>query len=96
MELLVHASTSGHLIVACSLELAVVTNLIDVHVIMATPPTAHLLLWAMTIFVRVHEQRVIGVGGFNSSHMLNSGMARFVRVVAHAVSSTIRHGSPRT
>ena len=28
--------------------------------------------------------------------MLHSGMARFVRVVAHAASSTIHHGSPRT
>ena len=97
MELLVHASTSGHLLVACSLEVVVVaTHTFNVHVIMATPHTAHLLLCAMIIFVRVHEQRVLGVGGFNSIQMLKSGMARFVRVVAHAVSSTIHHGSPRT
>ena len=61
MELLAHATTSGHLLVACSLEVvAVATQDFDVHVIMTTP-TAHLLLWAMIIFVRVHEQRVIGV-----------------------------------
>ena len=53
MELLVHASTSGHLLVDCTLEVVTVgPPLIDVHVIMATP-TAHLLLWVMTIFVSV-------------------------------------------
>ena len=31
-----------------------------------------------------------------SIQMLHSGMVRFVRVVAHAASSTIHHGSPRT
>ena len=95
MELLVHASTSGHLLVACSLEVvAVVTNLIDVHVIMVIP-LPHLLLWAMTIFVRVHVQRVFGVGLLISIHMLYSGREDFVRVVVHAASSTIHHGSPR-
>ena len=97
MELLVHASTSGHLLVACSLEVAAVaTHTFDVHVIMATLPTAHLLLWAMTIYVRVHEHRVLGVAGFNSIHMLCSGREGVVRVVAHAVGSTTHHGSPRT
>ena len=94
MELLVHVSTSGHLLVATSLEVvAVFTHIIDVHVIMATLPTAHLLLWAMTIFVRVLLNMVRHV---SSIRMLNSGMARFVRVVAHAASLTIHHGSPRT
>ena len=65
----------------------------DVHVIMAIV-TAHLLLWAMTIFVRVSKLKFIG--SFTSILMLCSGMARFVRVVAHAASSTIHHGSPRT
>ena len=61
MELLVHASTSGHLLAAFSQEVqAVATEDFDVHVIMGTP-TAHLLLWAMTIFVRVYEQGVIGM-----------------------------------
>ena len=61
MELLVHASTSGHLLVACSLDVvAVASQKIDVHVIMDTS-TAHLLLWAVTIFVRAHEQSVIGM-----------------------------------
>jgi len=53
----------------------------------------HLLLWAMTIFVRVLQHPVIGIG---SIPMPFSGMARFVRVVAAAASSTILHGSPRT
>ena len=93
MELLVHASTSGHLLVACSLEIvAVTTQDFDVHVIMATPPTAHLLLSAMTIFVRVLLKAVMHL---SSIQMLHSGMARFVRVVARAASSTIHHGSPR-
>ena len=86
---------------ACLLEIVVVVMcfivVFDVRVIMATPPTAHLLLWAMIIFVRVHEQKVIGVSIHVASiQMLNSGMARFVRVVARAVSSMIHHGSPRT
>ena len=94
MELLVHVSTSGHLLVATSLEIvAVPIQDIDVHVIMATPPTAHLLLWAMTIFVRVLLK---AVGNLSSIQMLHSGTARFVRVVVHAASSTIHHGSPRT
>ena len=103
MELLVHASTSGHLLVACLLEITAVVNPATAtqasfaHVIMETliPP---LLLWAMTIFVRVHAQRVIGEGVIEiaSIQMLHSGMARFVRVVAHAASSTIHHGSPKT
>ena len=42
MELLVHASTSGHLLVGCSLEVVAI-QIINVHVIMATP---NLLLWA--------------------------------------------------
>ena len=97
MEFLVHASTSGHFLVACSLEIVAVTTMfINVRVIMATPST-HLLLWAMTIFVRVHEQQVIGIFiGYIFFQMLCSGMARFVRVVAHVASSTIRHGSLRT
>ena len=96
MELLVHASTSEHLLVACSLDVvAASTENVDVHVIMNTA-TAHLPLWVATIFVRVHEQSVIGMLmiDFASIQMLNSGMARFVRVVAHAVSSMIPHGSP--
>ena len=98
MELLVHVSTSGHLLVAFSLEIVTVaTDFIDVHVIMATPPIAHLPLWAMTIFVRVKEQRVTGTYiGDVFLQVLCSGMARFVKVVAHAASSTIHHGSPRT
>ena len=96
MELLVHASTSGPLLAAGSLEVkAVATQDIDVHVIMVTP-YPHLLLWAMTIFVRVHVQRVICGEGIVSIHMLGSGMARFVRVVANAVGSTIHHGSSKT
>ena len=103
MVLLVHASTSGHLLVACSLGITAVVNSATetrasiVHVIMETPIPPH-LLWAMTIFVRVHVQRVIGEGVIEIAfiQMLNSGMVRFVRVVAHAVGSTIHHGSPRT
>ena len=95
MELQVHTSTSGHLLAACSLEVvAVSTQTIDVHVIMATLPP-HLSLWAMTIFVRVHDQKVIGELT-SSILMLHSGMARFVRVVVHVASSTVHHGSPRT
>ena len=61
MELLVHASTSGHLLMAFLLAVKTVASQdFDVHVIMVTPPIAH-LLWAMTIFVRVHEQKVIGI-----------------------------------
>ena len=56
MDFLVHASTSGHLLVAILLEVVVVvtqtTDLGSVRVIMLMP-TVHLLLWAMTIFVRV-------------------------------------------
>ena len=93
MELLVHASTYGHLLVACSLEVvAVDTDTFNVLVIMVTP-TAHLLLWAMTIFVRVLLNMLRHLSFIQ---MLNSGMARFVRVVAHAATSTILHGSPRT
>ena len=94
MELLVHASTSGHLLLAGSLEATLVTPQdVAVHVIMATP-IAHLLLWAMTISVRVFYLR--NVTNSSSIQMLHSGMARFVRVVAHVASSTIHHGSPRT
>ena len=94
MELLVHASTSGHLLLACSLEATLVTPQdVAVHVIMATA-TAHHLLWVMTISVRVFFlENVINTA---SIQMLHSGMARFVRVVAHAASSTIHHGLPRT
>ena len=54
-------------------------------------------LWVATIFVRVHEQSVIGVLmiDFASIQMLNSGMVRFVRVVAHVANSTICHGLPK-
>ena len=82
---------------ACLLDVvAVSTENIDVRVIPDTG-TAHLLLWVATIFVRVDEQSVIGMLmiDFASIRMLNSGMVRFVRVVAHAVSSMIRHGSPK-
>ena len=96
MELLVHVSTSGHLLVATSLEVAAVaTQFINVHVIIVTPHP-HLLLFAVTIFVRVRVQRVLIKGMLVSIHMLYSGMARFVRAVVHAASSTIHHGSPRT
>jgi len=97
MELLVHVSTSGHLLVAC-IQAAVAVALIqiiDVRVIMGTH-TPHLLLWAMTIFVRVLQHPVIGRPHITSIPMPLSGMARFVRVVADAVSSTILRGSPRT
>ena len=95
MELLVHISTSGHLLVVHSLEvIAVAAQMFDVHVIMATPQTPHHLLWAMTIFVRVFKLGLIG--SISSIQMLHSGMVRFVKVVAHAASSTIHHGSPRT
>ena len=95
MELLVHASTSGHLLVACSLEVVpMVANLGDVRVIMVTL-YRHLLLWATTIFVRVHIQRMHGEG-IASIHMLCSGRVGFVMVVAHVASSTTHHGSPRT
>ena len=49
-------------------------------------------------FVRVHVHRVIGeeVIEIASIQMPHSGMVMFVRVVAHAVGSTIHHGSPRT
>ena len=94
MELLVHVSTSGHLLVACLQAVALPIETISVRVIMGTP-TPHLLLWAMTIFVRVLQHPVTGMSEA-SIPMLLSGMARFVRVVADAVSSTILHGSPRT
>ena len=96
MELLVHVSTSGHLLVACLQAVALPIETISVRVIMGTP-TPHLLLWAMTIFVRVFLRSVIGMSiGDASIPMPLSGMASFVRVVAAAVSSTILHGSPRT
>ena len=96
MELLVHISTSGHLLVACLQEmlLAIIEDL-NVHVIMGTP-TPHLLLRAMTIFARVLQHPATGGLHIASIPMLFSGMARFVRVVAVAVSSTILRGSPRT
>ena len=94
MELPVHDSTSGHLLVASSLEiLTVATQYIDVHVIMETV-SPHRFLWAMTISVRVLYHML--VGNIASFQMLLSGMAEFVRVVAHAASSTIHHGSSRT
>jgi len=50
MELLVHVSISGHLLVACMQVVVAVAlgYVISVRVIMGTP-TPHLLLWAMTI-----------------------------------------------
>ena len=85
MDFLVHASTFGHLLVAGSLEiLAVATQNIDVHVIMLTP-TPHLLLWAMTTFVRVFKTTILQMETFASIRMLHSGMAKFVRVVGYAV-----------
>ena len=105
MELLVHISTSGHLLVACLQVVVavalihVIYNVCDVHVIMGTPTPHHLLLWVMTIFVRVLQHPIIGmfIGiSMASIPMLLSGMVRCVRVVAAAVSSTILHGSPRT
>ena len=96
MELLVHASTSGHLLVACSLEVVTAaTKYLNVHVIMATPHTAHLLLWVETIFVRALF-RTVGNVDLSFMQILYSGMEDIVRVVAHAVSSTTHHGSPRT
>ena len=98
MELLVHANTSGLLLVVRSLDVvAVAAQKVDVHVIMDTS-TAHLLLWVVTIFVRVHIQSVLGMRmtDFASIQMLCFGMARFVRVVADVASSMIHHGSPRT
>ena len=98
MELLVHVSTSGHLLVVGSLEVVplVVTHIIiiNVHVTMVTP-TPHLPLWAMTIFVRVYVHMVL-MSISVSIHMLYCGMEGTVRVVAGAVGSTIHHGSPRT
>ena len=98
MELLVHASTSGLLLVVRSLDVvALPAQKVDAHVIMDTS-TAHLLLWVVTIFVRVHIQSVLGMWIIDiaSIQMLCFGMARFVRVVADVVSSMIHHGSPRT
>ena len=98
MELLAHVSTSGHLLMACMQAVVAIAliRICDVHVIMGTP-TPHLLLWAMTIFARVLQHPVIGMPiGIASIPMLLSGMARFVRVVAVAVSLIILRGSPRT
>ena len=84
MDFLVHANISGHLLVVGSLEiLAVSTQNIGVHVIMLTP-TPHLLLWAVTTFVRVFKMKLL-MKTFTSIPMLHSGMARFVRVVGYAV-----------
>ena len=99
MELLVHVSTSGHLLME-PMQVVIAVALghsFDVHVIMGTF-TPHLLLWAMTIIVRVLQQPMNGMSiiSIASIPMLLSGMARFVRVVVAAVSSTILHGSPRT
>ena len=95
MEVLVHASTYGLLLVACSPEVvAAAAQLVDVHVIMVTLDP-HLLLWPTTIFVRVHVQRVL-LEGLISIHMLCSGKEGVVRVVASAVGSTIHHGSSKT
>ena len=83
---------------ACSLDVvAVFIHILDVHVIMNIS-TAHFHLWVATIFVRVHELSVIGVLmiDFTSIRMLWFEMARFVRVVAHAASSTICHGLPKS
>ena len=102
MELLVHVSTSGHLLVACSQAVVGITvagiKFINVHVIMGTP-TPHLPLWAMTIFARVLQRSIIIQPTrirIASIPMLLSGMARCVREVAAVVSSTILRGSPRT
>ena len=98
MELLVHVSISGHLLVACTQVMLLITmvDLCNVRVIMGTL-SDHLLLWEMTISVKVFSQPMITRSiSFASLPMLLSGMARFVRVVATAVSSTILHGSPRT
>ena len=90
MGLLVYTSTSGHLLVACSLEIVAVSHIgIYVHVIIITP-TPHHHLWAMTIFVRVCINTTDQFGLFTTMEMsalkmIYSGMARFVRVVAHAV-----------
>ena len=56
-------------------------EIFDVLVIMSTP-TVHLLLWAMTTFVRVFMLST--AVKYTSIQMLYSGMVRFVRVVAHA------------
>ena len=96
MEVLVYASTSGPLLVACSPEvLAVAAQLVDVHVIMVTLHMDPHLLCAMTIFVRVHVQRVL-LEGLISIHMLCSGKEGVVRVVGGAASSTIHHCSSKT
>ena len=95
MDFLVHGHTSGHLLVATSLGVATVATMVidaHVHVITSTPPP-RLLLWAMTIFVRVFY--MIIVHKRSSIQMLRYGMARFVRVVVHAATSTIHHGSSR-
>ena len=97
MELLVHVSTSGHLLVAEWLEIILVGlgSMQDssVHVITAMC-MAHLLSWATTISVRVFC--LIMTIKVSCIQMLHSGMARCVRVVAHVASSTILHGSQRT
>ena len=50
MELLVHVSTSGNLLVGCSqVMVTAAMHVTNAHVIMGTQPF-HLLLWAMTIF----------------------------------------------
>ena len=53
--------SSGHLLVVGALNVTVVilTIIIIVHVTTATP-TPHLHLWAMTIFVRVLLERLVG------------------------------------
>ena len=85
MDFLVHANISGHLPVAGSLEiLAVSTQNIGVHVIMLTR-TPHLLLWAVTTFVRVFKMKLLHMETFASIPVLHSGMVRFVKVVGYAV-----------
>ena len=66
MELLVHVSTSGHLLLACMQAMALGIETFSVHVIMGTP-TPHLLLWAMTIFVKVLQHPVIGMSIGNAN-----------------------------
>ena len=93
-ELQVHVSTCGHLLAAGMQAVALIQRF-NVHVIMGTP-TPHLLMWAMTIFVRALQHPVIGGLPITSIPMLFSGMVRSVRVVVVAISSTILRTSPRT
>ena len=93
MELLVHASTYGHLLVDCSSDFLTLVALYgklaescNVHVILLDMLPAHLLLW---------DYMLRSIGNGSSFQMLHSEMAT-VMVVAHAASSIIHHGSQRT